>query len=159
MPLISASDPNRTKSGDSAMKHLLYGLSLVLALTAVGSAQPPVRKKVAAPAPVPAAVNSRISMGEVTPTPEMWFYEQMLRRYENPQAAVRANAEADAAARKARIATRQWYGMSNARPTANVSPYISTYSPTWVGNGAAPAHWVPATPLMVRTPATTTVVK
>ena len=32
-----------------------------------------------------------------------------------------------------------WFGVSNARPTASVTPWFGTYSPTWVGNTNDPA--------------------
>ena len=40
----------------------------------------------------------------VSPTPEMWFYEQERVRYEDPKGAVRRNAET----RAARAALRVW---------------------------------------------------
>ena len=64
-------------------------------------------------------------------TPEMWFYEQERNRWEDPQEAVRRNAEYRAAQRAYRMASMQWYGMSNSRPQASVSPHTSSYSPTW----------------------------
>ena len=54
-----------------------------------------------------------ISPGEVTATPEMWFYEQAIRRYDDPKNAVRAAAEFKANQRRARIAAMDWYGYSN----------------------------------------------
>ena len=38
-----------------------------------------------------------LSSGEIQATPEMWFYDQERRRYEDPKTAVRANAEFRAA--------------------------------------------------------------
>jgi hypothetical protein len=64
----------------------------------------------------------------------MWLYEQERSRWEDPQAAVRRNAEFRASQRAYRIASMRWYGMSNSRPTANPTPLFGTYSPTWVSS-------------------------
>src|SRR4051794_40932465 len=81
--------------------------------------------------PVPARAESRrdtISLGDVSPTPEMWFYAQERQRYDDPKAAVRRNAEFDAAQRQARLAARRWFGYSNARPIADPIPMMGDYS-------------------------------
>src|SRR5262245_30745910 len=77
-------------------------------------------------------------------TPEMWMYNQELRRYEDPQQAVRRKAELKASQRSARLAAMKWYGFSNARPQANPVPFMSVYSPAWVGNGPDRYDWVDA---------------
>ena len=83
-----------------------------------------------------------ISPGEIAPTPEMWFYEQYLRRYQDPKTAVRQRAEQKAAQRQQRIAARQWFGLSNARPTAASDPYHGDYSPRWSSNNSYyPFQW------------------
>ena len=88
-----------------------------------------------------------ISTGPVAATPEMWFYEQALHRYDDPKNAVRANAEFKANQRRARLAAMQWYGYSNSRPTAGIDPLHGPLQPQWVGNGYNPNYWVvpPAT--------------
>ena len=91
-----------------------------------------------------------ISPGEVTATPEMWFYEQAIRRYDDPKNAVRAVAEQKANQRRARIAAMDWYGMSNLRPSSGIDPFAGPLSPTWIGNGYYPNQWVaPARPTAV----------
>lgn len=82
-----------------------------------------------------------ISPGVVTPTPEMWFYEQERSRYEDPKAAVRRKAEFRAAQRSSRLASMQWYGFSNARPVASPTPWFGSNSPSWTGNSADPYRW------------------
>jgi hypothetical protein len=77
----------------------------------------------------------------VSPTPEMWFYEQERTRHDDPKLAVRRRAEFKAAQRSSRIASLHWYGMSNSRPTASTTPWFSTYSPTWASNSADPYSW------------------
>ncbi len=74
-------------------------------------------------------------------TPEMWFYEQERSHWENPREAVRRNAEHRAAQRSQRIASMQWFGKSNARPTASPTPFTGSYSPTWTSNNFDPFRW------------------
>ena len=75
-------------------------------------------------------------------TPEMWIYSQEMRRYEDPQQMVRRKAEVKASQRTSRLAAMKWFGFSNARPQANPVPFMSVYSPTWVGNGYDRYDWV-----------------
>lgn len=82
-----------------------------------------------------------VSPGEVTPTVEMWFYEQALRRYNDPQVAVRAKAEFRARQRDQRLAAQAWYGYSNMRPTVTFTPNMTPYSPGWTGNSYMPGQW------------------
>jgi len=79
--------------------------------------------------------------GVVTPTPEMWFYEQERARYDNTKGAVRRKAELRSAQRAGRLASSRWYGIYNQRPTASPSPWFGTYSPTWVSNTLDPFRW------------------
>ena len=75
-----------------------------------------------------------VSLGEVVPTPEMWFYEQYVQQYQDPKAMVRQKAEFRSAARQRRIAARRWFGFSNMRPAASPDPYYGDYSPRWSSN-------------------------
>lgn len=115
----------------------------------------------AEPAPAQNAANRgtpafsvSVSPGEVTATPEMWFYEQYLRRRMDPKTAVRERAEFKAAQRDRRIAARKWFGFSNARPTASSDPYNGDYSPKWSSNNSRyPYQWNGVgTPLVVIRP-------
>ncbi|HUY89588.1 MAG TPA: hypothetical protein VMV10_12710 [Pirellulales bacterium] len=76
-------------------------------------------------------------------TPEMWFYQQEMRRYEDPRAAVRRKAEFRAAQRQRRIAAMDWYGFSNSRPLANPTPFSGgVYAPGWISNNNRhPMQW------------------
>lgn len=85
--------------------------------------------------------NSYFSMGQMTPTPEMWFYEQARRDYLDPWVAVRSKAEFEASQRQRRLAAMRWFGMSNSRPSANPTPVHGYYSPTWTSNSRNPYHW------------------
>jgi hypothetical protein len=83
-----------------------------------------------------------ISPGEIAATPEMWFYEQAIHRYDDPKNAVRAAAEFKANQRRARIAAMDWYGYSNLRPASGIDPFAGPLSPQWIGNGYYPNTWV-----------------
>jgi hypothetical protein len=83
-----------------------------------------------------------VSPGSVTATPEMWFYEQALQRYDNPKYAIRAAAEQRANQRRARMAAMEWYGYSNSRPLWGIDPVHGTLNPQWIGNGYDPFNWV-----------------
>jgi hypothetical protein len=82
------------------------------------------------------------STGAVTPTPEMWFYEQYAQQYRDPKAAVRQKAEERTAQRQARMAARQWFGFSNLRPTAGADYVHGDYSPRWTSrDNLHPFRW------------------
>ncbi len=83
--------------------------------------------------------------------PELWLYQQQTDRHDDPQMAVRRNAEQSGAQRRRRIASRQWYGISASRPMANPVPTMGTYSPYWGGNTSDPYRWAPITPWPVLT--------
>ena len=113
---------------------------LVTSLAAITEAQPPkpplrATQKSSVDAPIP------ISLGQLTPTPEMWFYDQAMRRRSDPHVLVQEKASYDAAQRQRRLATQRWFGISNARPSANVTPLMGNYSPSWVSNTANPMQW------------------
>jgi hypothetical protein len=111
--------------------------------------------KTSTPSPQRDVVPERVTVS-VTQTPEMWFYEQERSRWEDPQEAVRRNAEFRASQRAYRIASSRWYGMSNSRPAANPTPLCGSYSPTWVSNSPFdPNQWrtgrdTPSTIVIVR---------
>ncbi|HEX4149364.1 MAG TPA: hypothetical protein VHY20_10265, partial [Pirellulales bacterium] len=63
------------------------------------------------------------------------------RQHADPRVAVRQKAEFDQAQRQRRLAAQQWFGVSNARPLAGITPFQGTYSQTWVGNTTNPMQW------------------
>lgn len=81
-------------------------------------------------------------VGELSPTPSMWFYEKEWQRYTDPKLAVRRNAELRAEQRARRLETGRWFGYSPSRPPASHTPFTGYYSPMWVGNGGHPYHWL-----------------
>ncbi|HTQ39038.1 MAG TPA: hypothetical protein VMJ32_08415 [Pirellulales bacterium] len=116
-----------------------------------GDAPPTIHVRSGTAMPVSATTSTPVvSPGEISATPEMWFYEQAMRRYDDPRNAVRAAAEFEANQRRARIAAQQWYGVSNLRPTSGIDPFAGPLSPTWIGNGYNPNTWIgPARPAAV----------
>ena len=82
-----------------------------------------------------------LSPGELQATPEMWFYQQAMRQYKDPDLAVRRAAEFRAQQRQARIEARKWYGLSNQRPQVSVDPIHTDYSPGWTSNSFYPYRW------------------
>lgn len=82
-----------------------------------------------------------ISIGELTPTPEMWFYQQQLKASRDPKLAVRQKAEYKAAQRQLRLAAQKWYGTHPSRPAASTTPFQGeAYSPAFRG-GRDPNLW------------------
>lgn len=105
---------------------------------------------VVAPGSEESKSNVHLSLGTLSPTPEMWFYEQMRQDYNNAELQVRRHAEEEGAQRRARIASRAWYGVSASRPTAHVTPFTYHYSPSWIAS-SRPSYRpaVPAAPVVV----------
>lgn len=72
----------------------------------------------------------------------MWFYEQYRQRYDTPEAKVEQNAAFRADQRQSRLASRRWFGLSNARPAANTDPINGDYSAGWASNNSRyPMRW------------------
>ncbi len=83
-----------------------------------------------------------ISPGEVTATPDMWFYEQSLRQYNDPKAVIRQKAEFRTAERLRRMAALRWFGFSNSRPSVGSDPIHGDYGAFWSsGNVYQPFRW------------------
>ena len=83
-----------------------------------------------------------VENGSITPTPEMWFYLQEQQRHDDPQMAVRRNAESRAAQRRSRLAAMKWFGLSKQRPRANPTPLFGVYSSAWVAGVWEPYRWI-----------------
>ncbi|MDX1963506.1 MAG: hypothetical protein SFX18_10155 [Pirellulales bacterium] len=112
---------------------LLIGLAITPALV---QAQQPADQL-----PIKPTISSGSSTVEVTPTPEMWFYDQERRRQENPVIQSQLRAMQIAEARQARLTALRWFGYSNSRPRAGTDPVHGSYAPRWVGNGEVPGEW------------------
>jgi hypothetical protein len=74
-------------------------------------------------------------------SPEMWYYQQQVERYDDPKQAIRRNAEFQAQQRMARLEAMRWYGYSVARPTASPTPFTSKSSAGWYANFHRPYAW------------------
>lgn len=82
------------------------------------------------------------SLGQITPTPEMWFYTQEMRRYDDSRASVRRRAHFKATQRHRRLTAMHWFGFSNSRPTTNpTAGFGGPASPTWTSNSWSPNQW------------------
>ena len=89
------------------------------------------------------------SSGVVTPTVDMWFYEQEHRRHDDPKLAIRRRAELKAQERRERLASQDWYGISNSRPMVSCTPWWGSYSAYWGSNSYDPQRWRPAVPVLI----------
>ena len=126
------------------MHRLLLAMSMssICLCAGIAGAQNPERGQGALGRGVVAPVKT----SEVQATPEMWFYEQQMNRYNNPQEMVRQNAAFEAAQRKQRLAALKWYGFSNSRPMVNPTPFGASYAPTWTNATIRPWSWASMTP-------------
>lgn len=86
-------------------------------------------------------VPTGFSLGAITPTADMWYFEQERLRRDDPREMIREKAEFKARQRQQRIAALKWFGLSNSRPQANPSLFGMIYSPGWVGNTYDPFAW------------------
>ena len=128
------------------MKKLLSAAACGLLLTAVPAFAQAPRASDRATAKTAAAKDAGISAESLSMTqmtPEMWLYMQETHRHDDAKAAVRRKAEYRSAQRMHRIASREWFGYSNARPTVNPDPWTAGYSAHWSGNNAMrPDQWI-----------------
>ena len=128
------------------MRSLLSGLVLSCLLVNTAAAQQPLttpRKPIGSGAvttPAPTPSPNAIAAESPNITPEMREYLRELKRHD-PMNPVRQAAQQKADQRRARLASMQWYGYSNLRPTANPVPFYGSYSPSWMGNSWDGYHW------------------
>lgn len=120
------------------LKQSLFALIVVALAVTASQAQNPRVKSVRHE-----NMDSQLSLGQLTPTPSMWFYQQEREQYMDPNLAVRRKAEFDTWQRKSRIASAKWYGYSASRPLASHTPFTYYYSPFWSGNTKLPYVWTP----------------
>jgi hypothetical protein len=74
------------------------------------------------------------------------YYQQSTDYQPNPRAIVQQKAMQRAQQRQLRIASMNWFGMSNSRPTAASTPFTSLYGPAWQMPGGRPFAWNPGSP-------------
>ncbi len=91
-----------------------------------------------------------IAPGEVTATPEMWFYQEQMLRRDDPKEAVRRKAEFRTAQRESRLASRRWFGVSLMRPTMSTAVMDGEGAAVWTGTDPFyPYRWSGRTPAVV----------
>jgi hypothetical protein len=73
--------------------------------------------------------------------PEDSLYYQPPAYHPDTRALIHQKAQARAYQRQSRLASLSWYGMSNARPTAALTPFTTLYSPVWQMPGGRPFAW------------------
>jgi hypothetical protein len=127
------------------MNRFIWGASLVILCGALeAAAQHPVPSPTRKPADKQSEADQNhvpLSLGTLAPTPEMWFYDQAMRQYQDPHLQVRQKAEFEMAQRQRRLAAQRWFGISNSRPSAETTPMTGTYAPSWVSNTQNPMQW------------------
>jgi hypothetical protein len=69
------------------------------------------------------------------------WYQQPTTYQSDTRAIIQHKAQVRAAQRSARLASLSWYGMSNSRPTAAPTPFMTLYSPVWQVPGGRPFAW------------------
>jgi len=118
------------------MRWLLLSLSVVFVLVAVPAmAQSPLTNEIR-------IASGGTAAGGLTPTSEMWFYQEQLRQYMDPKMSLRRIAEEKARQRRARLAAMRWYGYSNMRPTVGTDPVHGDWGARWTsGNQYHPSRW------------------
>ena len=73
---------------------------------------------------------------------QSWYYDRPSGEYQfTPRQIVQAKAMVRGAQRQSRLASMKWYGMSNSRPVASATPFMSMYSPAWQMPGGRPFGW------------------
>jgi hypothetical protein len=125
-----------------SMKWLAFALSLGLVVMASAARAQDPEDPAPLPAPLPASPERATPMPQKSDlTPEMQRYLVEVQRYGALQDLPRQRAQLKAQQRMERMAALKWYGLSNARPTAMVTPFMGApYAPHWTGN-AANGNW------------------
>jgi hypothetical protein len=89
-----------------------------------------------------AAAEDRGDAGPAAATPDQsWYYDQPTTYQPNARQIVQQKAMARGQQRQFRLASMAWYGMSNSRPAAGCTPFMTLYSPTWQMPGGRPFGW------------------
>jgi hypothetical protein len=85
----------------------------------------------------PGAVNEVVEVER----DQTWYRQRETSYRQDTRAIIQQKAQVRSAQRTARIASLNWYGMSNARPTAGPTPFMTMYSPAWQQPGGRPFAW------------------
>ncbi|MHB8900049.1 MAG: hypothetical protein ACYC6Y_14975 [Thermoguttaceae bacterium] len=119
------------------MKWLPISVTLLLLLMAM-----PTQAQTPAENGATMRTSGSITTGEVTATPEMWFYQEQMLRRADPKEAVRKKAEFRTAQREARLESRRWFGISVMRPMTSTAIMEGEGAAVWTGgDGLYPYRW------------------
>jgi hypothetical protein len=122
------------RKGAIRMKRFAIAVSMVLlSATMVAAQGKDATPKSSTPKTAPADA-TMISPGELKPTPEMWFYQQYLRQYQDPKAMLHMKGDLEATQRARRLNAMKWFGLSNQRPRVAIDALHSDSSPSWASN-------------------------
>ena len=75
---------------------------------------------------------------------QSWSREQKASSKQEARAIVQQKAQARAEQRMDRMASSNWYGISNSRPSGSSTPFTSRYGSSWEMPGGRPYSWYPA---------------
>jgi hypothetical protein len=127
------------------MKRLAMVLPLVLLVTS---------SPVWAQKPAGGSPSAKLSVvGPVSPGDGAKPEAQVRQPDQDAKLAVREKAEFRSQQRQGRLASRQWFGLSNTRPRATTDPYDSDYSPSWTSNTSFyPYRWSATSPVIAVLP-------
>lgn len=119
---------------------------LVLGAVRAQAQQPRAGKPAAARKTAP---DNSASLSQLNP--EMWLYEQELRRHDDPKMAVRRKAEFKMHQRQQRIAAMEWYGFNNSRPVISPAAWNGGFeSAGWISNSYNhPLDWSGGTATLI----------
>lgn len=127
------------------MKWLPIGITLLVLMMAI-----PANGQAPAENGTSMRYSGGITPGEVTATPEMWFYQEQMNRRDDPHEAVRRKAEFRTAQREARLASRRWFGVSLMRPLTSTATMNGETAAVWTGGDPFyPYRWYGTTPVIV----------
>ncbi len=89
-----------------------------------------------------AAGNFTSSSSSDQPQEQSWYREQQASK-PDPKTIVQQKAQFRAQQRMSRMASLEWYGMSNSRPQASPTPFTGRYSPVWETPQGNSYSWFP----------------
>jgi hypothetical protein len=74
---------------------------------------------------------------------QSWSREQKTNTKQDARAIVQQKAQARGEQRMDRLASSNWYGISNSRPSGSSTPFTSRYGSSWEMPGGRPYSWHP----------------
>ena len=74
---------------------------------------------------------------------QSWARAQRTNVKHEAQTIIQQKAQTQAEQRQARLASLNWYGISNSRPSTSTTPFTSRYGSMWEMPGGRPYSWYP----------------